>query len=325
MAGARADSVTQDQRGIVHSLASNNNFDDAMKQLKEFGLQEYFLYPEIHWSAKSGSIANIAKNLNLGLDAFLFIDDQPFERDEVKSAHPEITCVAADDYRKLPADKALMPRFVTEDSKRRRRIYMDDRSRKQDAAEFKGPRGKFLSSLSIVITISEAREEDLKRAEELTVRTNQLNATGQTYSYDELKSFLQSPDHGLFVCEMQDRYGHYGKIGLALVETAEPCWHIKLLLMSCRVMSLGVGTVLLTHILRSAQRAGKRVTADFRHTGRNRMMYVTYKFAGFKEIEKLDDQLVVMENDLTTVQDYPSYAEVHVQDNGQEVKIVCSR
>lgn len=80
---------------------------------------------------------------------------------------------------------------------------------------------------------------------------------------------------------MDDRYGSYGTIGLALVEKREPSWELKLLLMSCRGVSRGVGTVLLNHILQQASDHGADVLAPFIDTGRNRMMYLTYRFAGF--------------------------------------------
>ena len=73
-----------DARGILNSIASKNNYGDAVEKLKEFGIYEYFLYPEINWNPKSSSIANIQKNLNIGIDTFMFIDDQQFELDEVK-------------------------------------------------------------------------------------------------------------------------------------------------------------------------------------------------------------------------------------------------
>ncbi|MNW65920.1 hypothetical protein D3C74_443470 [compost metagenome] len=99
-----------------------------------------------------------------------------------------------------------------------------------------------------------------------------MNSTGRIYSYDELNHFRESPGHKLYVCELTDKYGSYGKIGIALAELTETHWHIKLLIMSCRVISHGVGTVLLTHIMQQAKQANKRLLADFKNTERNKMM-----------------------------------------------------
>ena len=299
-----------DRRGILHSIASKGNNNDAMNKLKEFKLDDFFLYPEISWNAKSQSIANIQKNLNIGMDTLMFIDDQPFERDEVKSKYPEVTCLEAIKYLSLPSHPRLNPKFITKDSAKRRLMYLENQQRKLDENNFEGPRKEFLASLDIHILISEAKNDDLERAEELTVRTNQLNATGKTYSYDELKIFLGSPNHKLIMCEMNDKYGSYGKIGLALVEIFNEFFFIKLLLMSCRVMSYGVGTVLLSHIMQQAKKNKKKVRAVFRHTGKNRVMYVTFKFAGFKELRMDDTGTIILENDLSSIQGFPPYVNV---------------
>lgn len=304
---------TLDSRGILHSIASKNDYDDAMCKLKEFGLDEYFLYPEINWNAKSVSIANIRENLNIHPEAIMFVDDNPLERDEVQSEHPEVLCVDASQYNSLPTHPCLNPRFITDDSKRRRLMYLEDKERKNDENEYQGPKKEFLASLNMQFVISQAKEEDLKRAEELTIRTNQLNATGRTYSYDDLKMFISSPKHQVLICEMKDRYGAYGKIGLALIEITADCFHLRLFLMSCRVMSLGVGSLLLLYIMKEAQKAGKKLKADFRDTGKNRMTYITFMFANFKKAESKDAGSMILENDLSIVQDFPSYIDVIIR------------
>lgn len=296
-----------DSRGILHSIASRNNYDDAMDKLKQFNIAHYFLYPEISWEAKSQSISRIQKKLNISMDSILLIDDQPFERDEVKSMHPEVTCWDAGEFRKLLSYNRLKPRFITEDSKRRRLMYIEDMNRRAEEENWQLPKEQFLASLNMKFNISIARAEDLKRAEELTIRTNQLNATGRTYDYEELKEFRESHNHILLICELTDRYGSYGKVGLGLVELGDSTWTIKLLLMSCRVMSRGLGTVFLNYIMCQAQKKGKTLRADFRHTGKNKMMYVAFRFANFKELKSEREENIVFENDLSQMLYVPPY------------------
>ncbi len=131
---------TLDSRGILHSIASKNDYDDAMCKLKEFGLDEYFLYPEINWNAKSISIANIRKNLNIQPETIMFVDDNPLERDEVQSEHPEVLCVDASEYNSLLTHPCLNPRFITADSKRRRLMYLEDLERIKRQNEYQGPK-----------------------------------------------------------------------------------------------------------------------------------------------------------------------------------------
>lgn len=300
-----------DERGILQSIASKNNHDDAMRKLEEFGIADYFLYPQINWNSKASSIEQIAKLINIGIDTFAFVDDQPFEREEVAFSHPQVLCLDALNLDGMLELDVMIPRFITDDSKQRRKMYMADIERKRVEEDFVGPTDEFLASLDMTFTIAPATVEDLKRAEELTQRTNQLNTTGYTYNYDELDEFRKSDNHLLLIAGLNDKYGTYGKIGLALVETGEEVWKIKLLLLSCRVMSRGVGSILINHILQSAKAAGKRLQAEFLQTDRNRMMYITYKFADFKEVEKHGD-LIVFENDLTRIQPFPEYVNVQI-------------
>ena len=299
--------VELDARGILHSIASKNNYDDVMRKLREFELDQYFLYPEIHWNSKSYSIGNIQKNLNIGIDTLIFIDDQAFERDEVTSVFPQVQAVDAEAYATLPQQARLKPKFITEDSSRRRLMYLEDMKRTLAEMGCKEPKEEFLAGLNMEFIISETREEDLKRAEELTVRTNQLNATGRTYSYDELQAYMQSDKHKLYVCELSDVYGSYGKIGLALVEVNPDNWYLKMLLMSCRVLSRSVGSVLMTYIMQQARRENKKLLADFKQTDRNKMMYVTYRFANFKEVSNDGNGNILFENDLKQIQPFPPY------------------
>jgi FkbH-like protein len=300
-----------DERGILQSIASRNDHDAAMAKLTELGIAEYFLYPQINWGTKSASIEAIAKSLNIGLDAIAFVDDQPFERDEVRFSMPATCCIDAADVERMLDRPEMNPRFLTEDSRMRRKMYMADIERKRVEESHKGAPEEFLASLDMRFIIAQAKEEDLRRAEELTLRTNQLNTTGDTYSYDELDHFRRSKGHELLIASLDDRYGTYGKIGLALIEKSPEAWTIKLLLMSCRVMSRGVGTVMLNYILRRAKEASVRLRAEFVSTDRNRMMYVTYKFAGFREVAKRENRSI-MENDFSQIQGFPPYMQIEI-------------
>jgi FkbH-like protein len=297
--------------GILHSIASKNDREAALAKLREFGIDDLFLYPQIGWNPKSESIQRIAKALNLGLDAFAFVDDQEFERAEVAHGVPQVICIDVVDLDAELARPEFRPRFVTDESAQRREMYRAQIARDELESEFVGTNHEFLASLDMRFTIEPARREDLQRAEELTVRTNQLNSTGRTYSYDELDALRESPDHLLLVASLTDRFGSYGKIGLALVEKTADVWWLRMLLMSCRVMSRGVGMVLLNHIMQLAAEAGVNVRADFVETGRNRMMQIAYAFAGFAEVSRNGNE-VVLECAADAAQRCPSYVDLRV-------------
>jgi FkbH-like protein len=301
-----------DQMGVLHSVASKNDREAALAKLTELGVADLFLFPQANWNAKSDSIKRIAKALNLGLDAFAFVDDQEFERGEVAHVLPEVTCVDVLELDEALAREEFIPRFVTDESAQRRIMYQGQIARDELESDFVGTNDEFLASLDMSFTIAPAHRDDLQRAEELTVRTNQLNSTGRTYSYEELDQLRESDDHLLLVASLTDKFGSYGKIGLALVEKDEQVWKLRMMLMSCRVMSRGVGMVLLSHILGLATEAGVAVRADFVETGRNRMMQVTYAFAGFREVAR-DGSHVVLEADLAAVQPPPPYVQLHIE------------
>jgi FkbH-like protein len=310
---ARSALKALDERGILHSIASRNDHDAAMARLKQMGIDKYFLYPQVNWSSKAANIRAIASAINIGLDAVAFIDDQPFEREEVQYSIPEVLTLDAAELDGLIERPEFNPPYITDDSARRREMYLADIERKRAEEQFVGPSEEFLASLGMEFTIAVAQEEDLKRAEELTVRTHQLNTTGYTYSMEELNAFRQSPDHLLLIASLTDKFGTYGKIGLTLVEKGREAWRIKLFLMSCRVMSRGVGTILMNHLLMLGREAGARVQAEFLSNGRNRMMLITYKLGGFKEVERSGD-FILFEHDGSRVQAHPDYVRVRLLD-----------
>jgi FkbH-like protein len=301
-----------DVRGILQSITSRNEYHTAMSKLEEFDINDFFLYPQINWNMKSTSIKKIAELINISLDSVAFIDDDPFEREEVSFSLPEIVCFDTKDLDEILDMPMMNPRFITEDSKKRRSMYQMDMARNKAEKEFSGPKEEFLATINMTFTIATAKEEDLKRAEELTMRTHQLNTTGYTYSFDELNKLLASKNHKLFIASLNDKYGTFGKIGLVLIECKKTIWTIKLFLMSCRVLSRGVGTVLINYIMNMAKKNNVELYAEFIETDKNRMMYITYKFAGFREIEKRD-RCILFKNELNHIQSFPDYLNVVIK------------
>ena len=302
-----------DNRGILQSISSKNDYDIARKKLEEFGLWEYFIYPQISWNPKSQAVQTIAKSINIGSDTLAFIDDQPFELEEVQFAYPEVRVIDAERLDKILDMDCMKPRFLTSDSHNRRLLYQNDIKRNTVEKEFTGNQEAFLSSLSMNFIISKAQKSDLQRVEELTVRTHQLNSTGYIYSYDELCDCITDDKYEVLVTRLDDKYGSYGTIGLALFEKYADIWEIKLLIMSCRVMSRGVGNILLNHICNEARQQGVKVRAQFVPTVRNRIMYITDKFNGFKEIDKNENDVLMLEADMSQERSIPTYVNVVVE------------
>lgn len=282
--GIRNVITTLDERGVLQSIASKNDHDLALTRLEELGIAEYFVLPHIGWGPKSAAVAAVAERLRFAEHTIAFIDDQPAERAEVAFHAPQVRCYPAEQALSLVDLDEFTPATVTVDARRRREMYQAGFRRETERASFAGPAEDFLRSLELVLRIGEAGEEELSRVEELTLRTSQMNATGEHYSDATLRGLLTDPGHEVLVATLTDRFGPHGAIGVLLVETAhERMWHLKLLATSCRVVSFGVGTAILNWLIDQAARAGAHLVADFRPTDRNRMMEIAYRFAGFTE------------------------------------------
>ncbi|GMV30052.1 MAG: hypothetical protein AMXMBFR59_21770 [Rhodanobacteraceae bacterium] len=295
-----------DARGILQSIASKNDHHVAWPVVEAFGLSDYFLFPQISWDSKADSVRTIAERLGIGLDALAFIDDQAIERDEVRCFLPQVTVIDSAHTADLLDRDELQPASITDEARSRRLIYRADIERTEAGNAFTGTRDEFLATLGMRLTIHPVGPDDLRRAEELTIRTHQLNTTGLTYSYEELDALSRSAAHLVLVAKLTDRYGSSGTIGLAVVEKDAAEWTLWLLIMSCRVATRGVGTVLIGHLIHRAAACGVRLRAAFAPTDRNRQMYIAYKFAGFRDSGEKDGTLF-LEHDYQRMPVLPSY------------------
>jgi FkbH-like protein len=256
-----------DQRGILLSIASKNNREDAMALLRQFGIDEYFLFPQINWKPKSQGIHEIASNLNIGIDSLLFIDDSPFERGEVQSACPGVTVLDAAEYRSI-SERPDCDLPVTEDSRRRRLFYRDQQRREVASKDFQGEYLSFLRDCNLRLTVRPMTASNIERVHELTQRTNQMNFSGNRYSRELLKGLLDRTDVDTYVLDCEDRFGTYGTIGFSLVKPSEPC--IMDLMFSCRIQGKRVEHALVSYLIRKYHRlAANGLYVNYRKTKKN--------------------------------------------------------
>jgi FkbH-like protein len=277
---------TLDERGILHSVASKNSHDEAMEALKRFGIDGYFLCPQISWRPKSESIGEIARQLNIGTDSLLFVDDSQFELDQVKSAHPEVIAVNALQYRALPKrNECQVP--VTAESRQRREMYQVEAVRQGVAESFADDYTAFLRRSQIRLMIQPMTQENLDRVHELTQRTNQMNFSGNRYDRDVLKGILTTPYLSTHVLSCDDIFGSYGIVGFSIVDVREP--RMTDLMFSCRVQSKRVEHAFLGHIIRKYIReSGGDFFANYRKTSRNAPSGQVFTDLGMKQVDLLD-------------------------------------
>ncbi len=271
-----------DQRGILQSVATKNNQQDALQMLKQFHLDEYFLYPQISWQPKSESMRAIASQLNIGLDTLLFVDDAPFELEEVKLRCPEVRTFDARQYRAL-LDMEELNVQVTVETKSRRAMYHLETERHKSAEEFGTDYMSFLKHCEIELSLGPLTQENLNRVHELTQRTNQMNFSGNRYDRETLENVLRTPYLDTYVMSCQDRFGTYGVIGFSLVDRREP--RMTDLMFSCRVQSKRVEHAFLAYVLsKYISETGKDFYASYHKTSRNAPSGRVFDDVGMEEM-----------------------------------------
>lgn len=257
-----------DERGILLSAASKNAHADAMARLRAFGLDDYLLHPAIGWGAKSEGLRRIAKDLGIGLDSLIFVDDSAFERDEVARALPEVEVLPADAISSL-IDHPRLQGSVTEESRSRRQMYRQAAVRQAAVAEYGEDYLAFLRSCDIKVDVRPATPEDFERLAELVQRTNQLNFSGRKYSRAELIEIMQDDTLERHVIDCADRYGSYGTVGLCLARRVGDGIRIEDLMLSCRVQGKFIEKALLHHLCTRPGWHASFVEIFFRSTERN--------------------------------------------------------
>lgn len=298
-----------DSRGILSSIASRNDHEDAIRQLRRFEIAEYFVAPAITWGRKTQGLESISARLGLGLDTFLFIDDQEVELAEARFEFPQVRTLAASAIDGLLDLPEVTPATVTREAALRREFYARELLRKEAENAFQGSSDEFLATLEMVLTIRSATQDDLERAAELTDRTSQLNATGHAYSVEQLRGLIRTADHTVIVAELSDRYGSYGVIGLSVVEQHGDTKTIKQFLMSCRVLSRGVTGLMLRELVLSARQTGDALKAEFIDTGRNRLVKVAFALAGFHATQT-NSERTILEHDGSDPGSVPRYVRI---------------
>jgi FkbH-like protein len=231
--------------GMLLALASKNNEDDVIETFNahpEMPLRlEDFAARRINWETKSANLAALAGELDLGLESFLLVDDNPKECNEAEAGAPEVVVLP------LPADPAGIPEFlrhvwvfdrarVTEEDRRRPELYAQ-RAERARAERSAANLEEFLASLRLEIVIAPMRPEQASRVAQLTQRTNQMNATGVRRSEAEL---LAIGGAECLAVEVKDRFGSYGLTGAMVFRQIGETLAVDTFLLSCRALGRGV-------------------------------------------------------------------------------------
>jgi FkbH-like protein len=294
------------RRGILLAICSKNNPDDASEALNHHpGMKlkpEHFAAMRINWEEKSVNLCEIASELNIGLDAVAFLDDNPVERRHVRGSLPEVWVVD------LPNDPMLFARTVREcplferlslsaEDQQRGTMYQAQQDRQQQQKTLS--REDFLRSLRQEVEIAPVSKATLTRVAQLTNKTNQFNLTTRRWTEQQIANLCASDGWNCFSLRVIDRFGDNGLVGVVITHGEGDSCDIDTLLLSCRVIGRTVETAFLSFLASHALVGGAtHLRGWFRPTPKNQPAREFYPSHGFV-IEKQSDDATLWTLDLS--------------------------
>jgi FkbH-like protein len=285
------------QRGILLAICSKNNREDAMEALQSHAgmllKPHHFACTRINWTDKAQNLREIAKELNIGVDALAFLDDNPIERQQVRSQLPEVTVI------ELPRDPMQFARVVRQspvferlalssEDQQRGAMYQAQREREQLEQNLTS-REDFYRSLQQQAEIVPVTKASLARVAQLTNKTNQFNLTTRRYTEQQILEMTATAGCDCFSIRVRDRFGDNGLVGVAITRNSGEVCEIDTFLLSCRVIGRTVETAFLSFLAEQARRHGAtKLQGWFLPTKKNAPAQEFYSAHGFVSIEQND-------------------------------------
>ena len=270
--------IEQYQKGMLLCLCSKNNESDVMAVFEKredlLLKKEHLVTWQINWQLKSKNIKKIAEQLNLGLNNFIFIDDNPVECAEVRANCSEVLTL------ELPVDDQKILTFlkhvwafdklnVTPEDKERTRFYKQDVERKKMAENSSGLK-QFLKEINLQIDLSLLNESHIPRFSQLSERTNQFNFYKKKITEADLMQFLFDTEKQCFVVHVKDIFGDYGLVGGILIHVSGKCLDVESFFLSCRALGKGVEHKMMAMLGAFAiEKNIGQIHVDFKLTDRN--------------------------------------------------------
>lgn len=281
------------RKGYLLCLCSKNNPDDVTDVFEHNPLMklrmEHIVHYRINWKMKSENLYDLAKELNLGIDSFIFIDDNPAECEEVRNNCPEALTLLWPDHEQ-EAWKFIKHiwvldhfDFITKEDSERTLFYKANINREQLKLSSNNY-SDFLKNLNLSVRISELDRESLNRASQLTNRTNQFNFNPIRRNETEMLSLYNNPSYSILRVDVDDKFGSYGFVGLMICRQTEGILWVDSLMLSCRVLGRGVKYQMLQYLGKLAKGLHlSNIVFTFVKTQKN---HVAYQF-----IERLSSEL----------------------------------
>src|SRR5580704_4364992 len=266
------------RKGILLAVCSKNNLDDAMEAIEKHpGMlvrAKHFAAMRINWTDKAQNLREIAGELSVGVDSIAFLDDNPFEREQVRAALPEVFVIDVSgnplEYAAAVCDCPVFERLsLSAEDKQRTLMYAEQRQRSDAEHKFQS-KEDFFRYLEQEADLDPVTDLTLARVAQLTQKTNQFNTTTRRYSDAQIADLAKQPDWHIFSIKVRDRFGDHGLVGVAITRDEGGQCEIDTFLLSCRVIGRTVETALLAHLAKSAAERGcQRLIGWFLPTKKN--------------------------------------------------------
>ncbi len=270
--------------GILLCAVTKNNEEDFRavfaQRAMPLRLDDFVAYRS-NWTEKSENIRDLAAALNLGLDSFIFLDDNPFEIEEVRARLPGVECHLFDRTRPeqaltlLDGIASLRARNVTAEDLAKTEQYRGEAQR-QELQRSAASMDEYLASLEIRVHVARNNPGSLRRVTQLINKTNQFNLTTRRYTEDEVATAMR--EGGVYAARVVDRFGDMGIVGVAIVRGGE----LETFLMSCRALGRRIEAQILRHVCQ--QEGDRDLKAQYRPSAKNRMVESFLDDNGFEPL-----------------------------------------
>lgn len=254
-----------ERSGILLCLCSKNNpadVDEVLQNHPDIVLKSsQIVVKKVNWNDKPSNLRELAKELNVGLDSMIFLDDSSFECEAVRQQLPMVKTM------QVPGTLSEYPRLVREikelflaggiaaDSRGKTEQYRQRADAVALQAQFDS-QDAYLASLELKVELSCNAAASVTRISELSMKSNQFNLTTQRVSEAEVTQMMQSPDSAVYSLTVSDKFGKAGLTGVVFVHYLDGVAHIDNFLMSCRVIGRGVETAIWAHLANNATQRG---------------------------------------------------------------------
>lgn len=303
------------ENGVILTICSKNNekdVDELWNKRPSMVLKDTdFACKKINWNDKASNIRAIAEELNIGLDSFVFVDDNPSERELIKQ---ELPMVAVPEWPAQPYD---LPAFygnlvetyfkvynVTDEDKKKTEQYRQNALRAQSQSHFTNMED-FIRSLEIRMRISKVTAVTIARVSQMTQKTNQFNLTTHRYTENDIQNLI---DKGalIYTLSVSDRFGDNGVTGCIILCPNDCGWSVDTFLLSCRILGKGIETAFVKSVLSDLDKS-KSIESSYFATAKNGQVRDFYDKIGFRlisETEKEKNYLSSLDSLDLTIKDY---------------------